>query len=145
VALLDFFSNKTATKEETTAIEAPALSLTKGLGTVGTIIGGAGTVVGLIGAAGAKIAGPTAVKVAAIGGGSLVIIAVLGLAAVDMLVRQRAEEAKLRWGAEAAAPAAPTGRAAENGQLEVTFSHDDGDQVVVAAGGNGKTTVKHQT
>jgi hypothetical protein len=91
VALPDFFSNKKATDEEKSAIEAPTLSLTKVQATIGTLIAA-------IGAAGSQLHGPTAVKVAAIGGGALVMLGVLGLAAVDLIVRQRAETAKLRWG-----------------------------------------------
>lgn len=91
MALPDFFSNKKATEENETAIDAPALSTTKIVGTVGTVIG-------LIGAAAAKVSGVTAVKVASIGAGTLVILGVFGLVAADMFVRQRAEAAKLRWG-----------------------------------------------
>lgn len=143
MALPDFFSNKTATEEEKTAIDAPALSTTKVIGTIGTVIG-------LIGAAGGKVHGPTAVKVAAIGGGALVILGVFGIIAVDMIVRQRAEAAKLRWGSESepAAGAAKGSRAAENGEaIEVRIDQKDGDQVTVTAGGDGRTkaTIQRQS
>jgi hypothetical protein len=94
----DFFANNDV-KED---IETPAFSLTKVSALIGVIVAG-------FGVAGAKIEDVAAVKVAAIGGAALVLVAYFGVAAVDLIVRQRAAEAKLRWpdggGGEAAAPA----------------------------------------
>jgi hypothetical protein len=113
VPLPEFFSNKKATDEGKSAIEAPALSLTKVQTTLGALITVAAAAV-------AKLEGPTAVKVAAIGVGALVMLGVFGLAAVDLIVRQRAEEAKLRWGAETppAKGATATDTASTNGDAK---------------------------
>jgi hypothetical protein len=138
VALPDFFSNKQATDDEKSAIEAPTLSLTKVQATIGTLI------VAIAGAA-AKLEGPTAVKVAAIGAGALIMVGVFILAAVDLIARQRAEEAKLRWaatpttgGAAGNCTPAKSPPAVEAETFEIKFGPGD-DEVTVIAHSNGKS------
>lgn len=101
--LTDFFTNREATKEEKVDVETPAFSLTKVQAGIGALIAAVSAVV------------PTALKenqtvvVGAIAAGTVVMLGVFALAAVDLIVRQRASEAKLRWpggsGGEAAATA----------------------------------------
>lgn len=88
--MTDFFTNSEAVEKEKVDVEAPAFSLTKVAALIGVIVAG-------FGVAGAKIEDVAAVKVAAIGGAALVLVAYFGVAAVDLIVRQRAAEAKLRW------------------------------------------------
>ena len=126
MALPDFFSNKKATEDEKTAIESPTLSLTKVQATIGTLVVA-------FGAAGAKLHGPTAVKVAAIGGGALIMLGVFGLAAVDLIVRQRAEAAKLRWGS--VKPPAAGGGSEANGK---TILVPDRNHLVLQSKHSGK-------
>ena len=99
---LEFFTNNEATKNKEVDVSAPAFSLTK-------VSGGLGTLIAAIAVAAAKLEGTTAVKVAAIGGGALVMVGYFIVAAVDLIVRQRASEAKRRWpdgsGGEGAAKA----------------------------------------
>jgi hypothetical protein len=87
---LEFFTNKEATAEKKVDVAAPAFSLTK-------VAGGLGTLIAAIAVAAAKLEGATAVKVAAIGGGALAMVGYFGLAAIDLIVRQRAAQAKRRW------------------------------------------------
>jgi len=158
--IADFFTNKEATSKKEVDVESPAFSLTK-------VQGGLATLIAAIGVAGAKLEGPTAVKVAAIGGGALVMIGFFGLAAVDLITRQRASEAKLRWGAPAGQGAASGGSTpakvpptsgsggsvvlvADSDDLvlqekhsgdeyEVRFAELEGDKVTLIARRNGKT------
>jgi hypothetical protein len=88
--LPEFFSNEEATEEGKVAIKSPAFSITKVGGTLATLIAA-------ISVAAAKLEGATAVKVAVIAAGTFVLLAYFGLAAVDIVVRQRAAAAKLRW------------------------------------------------
>jgi hypothetical protein len=149
VPLPEFFSNKKATEEEKSAIEAPALSLTKVQTTLGALIT-------VIAGAAAKLEGPTAVKVAAIGGGALVMLGVFGLAAVDLIVRQRAEGAKLRWGSEKTPAKAATTGATANGDgkkilvpdrnhlvLQSKHSDKEYDVLVLELEGEKATLVAH--
>jgi hypothetical protein len=99
MGLPDFFSNESAETDGKTAVESPAFSLTKVQASLGTLI------VAIAGAV-AKLEGTTSVKIAAIGAGALVMVGVFGLAAADLIARQRAAEAKLRWGPEAKKAAA---------------------------------------
>ncbi len=89
--LPDFFSNAEATKSGSTDIEAPAFSLTKVQAGLGALIAA------VAGAVPASVGANTTILVAAIAAGTIVMLGVFGLAAVDMSVRQRAREAKLRW------------------------------------------------
>lgn len=88
--LPEFFSNEEATENPNTVVKAPAFSITKVGGTLATLIAA-------ISVAAAKLEGATAVKVAVIAAGTFVLLAYFGLAAVDILARQRAAAAKLRW------------------------------------------------
>jgi hypothetical protein len=157
--IADFFTNKEATSKKEVDVESPAFSLTK-------VQGGLATLIAAIGVAGAKLEGPTAVKVAAIGGGALVMIGFFGLAAVDLITRQRASEAKLRWGAPAGkgapgsdstSPDVPPTNSGGNvvlvadsddlvlqekhsgDEYEVRFAELEGDKVTLIARRNGKT------
>ncbi|HTR74382.1 MAG TPA: hypothetical protein VMH33_03875 [Solirubrobacterales bacterium] len=136
----EFFSNKKATKKGKATVEAPAFSLTKVQASLGALI------VVIAGAA-AKLEGPTAVKVAAIGAGALVMVGVFALAAVDLVARQRATEAKLRWGAKESAKA-ETKAAKTNGSVatetdepEIWFADND-DLVVQEAHGRDEYEVR---
>jgi hypothetical protein len=103
--ITDFFTNREAVKEEKVDIEAPAFSLTKVQAGLGALIAAVSAVV------------PTALQenqtvvVAAIAAGTVVMLGVFALAATDLITRQRAAEAKLRWpggsGGEPATTAKP--------------------------------------
>ncbi len=129
---LEFFTNKEATEEGKVAVKSPAFSLTK-------VSGGLGTLIAAIAVAAAKLEGATAVKVAAIGAGALVMVGYFVVAAVDLIVRQRASEAKLRWpdggGGE-------TGGGAKSDDLPITLAVDP--ETLVVQKGSGEDEYKVQ-
>lgn len=152
---LEFFTNKEATEEGKVAVKSPAFSLTK-------VAGGLGTLIAAIAVAATKLEGATAVKVAAIGAGALVMVGYFGLAAVDLIVRQRMSEAKLRWPAtaadakDAAKPKDPSPNGGtfvvvadtddlvlqerHNGdEYELRYAEIEGDKVTLVARRDGKT------
>lgn len=143
---LEFFTNKEATKDEKVDVTAPAFSLTK-------VAGGLGTVIAAIAVAATKLEGATAVKVAAIGGGALVMLGYFGVAAVDLIVRQRASEAKLRYGPGSAGDAKTNGKVVlvadaddlvlqekhSGDEYELRFAEVDGEKVTLVARRDGKT------
>jgi hypothetical protein len=88
---LELFTNNEATKEGNVVVEAPAFSLTK-------VWGGLTAAIGAVAAAlPALLGAPQTIVVAAIAAGTVGFVAFLGLAGVDLIVRQRASEAKLRY------------------------------------------------
>lgn len=151
---LEFFTNKEATENKEVDVAAPAFSLTK-------VSGGLGTLIAAIAVAAAKLEGATAVKVAAIGAGALVMVGYFVVAAVDLIVRQRASEAKRRWpdgsggeGGDGGGGGTPTGKAitlvageddlflqkGPNGkQYEVKYVELEGEKVTVVARRDGDT------
>jgi hypothetical protein len=118
--VFEFFTNKKATEDEKVEVEAPAFSITKVAGGLGTIIAG-------IAVAATKLEDAASVKVAAIGAGALVMVGYFGLAAVDLVTRQRAAAAKLRWPApeKSKAKAAVTAKKA-SGAKRTLVPADDG-------------------
>jgi hypothetical protein len=137
---LEFFTNKEATKKEEVDVTAPAFSLTKVAGLMGVLIAA-------IGGATAKLEGATAVKVAAIGGAALVV------AAFDLIVRQRASQAKLRYGTPSAGGKKPDGPLTllpdsddlvlqarhSSEEFEIKLIELDGEKATVVARHDGKT------
>lgn len=123
---LEFFTNKEATTDKKVDVTAPAFSLTK-------VAGGLGTLIAAIAVATAKLEGATAVKVAAIGGAALVLVGYFGVAAVDLVVRQRAAEAKRRWpdgGTTGKGAGATAGGNAKSAALPVTLAVEPDTLVV---------------
>ena len=120
--LPEFFSNEKANDEGKTDVTSPAFSLTK-------VQAGLGALIVAIGAVAAKIEGTTAVKVASIGGAALVMLGVFALGAVDIIARQRAQEAKLRWG--------PGSTSGGDGDGPITLLPDD-EGLVLQSGPQGE-------
>lgn len=101
-------TNQQPAKEEW-LISAPAFSITKVQATIGVFI------TAILGAVPASLKADRSIVIAAIAAGTLLMLAVLALVAVDIRVRQQAEEAKLRYGndkpdADDGLVAVPTGR-----------------------------------
>jgi hypothetical protein len=84
-------SSQEPAKEEW-LISAPAFSVTKVQATIGVFI------TAVLGAVPASLGSDRSVVIAAIAAGTLIMLGVLALVAVDMRTRQRAHEAKLRFG-----------------------------------------------
>ncbi len=92
MGISEFFTNEEKTKDEKVDIGSPAFSATKVQATIGGLI--------------AVIAGtvPTTLKedesvvIAAIAAGTLLMLGIFALIGVDIRTRQRAQEAKLRYG-----------------------------------------------
>lgn len=89
---IELFTNAQKTQEGEVDISAPAFSITKVQAALGLLISG---ILGVV---------PTALKdnvtilVASIAAATLVVLGILALVAVDIRTRQRAQEAKLRYG-----------------------------------------------
>lgn len=102
--MLELFTNAKKTKKEKVDISAPAFSVTK----IGS--GVAVLIAALLAALPTTVKENTTILVASIASATLIMLAVLALVAVDIKTRQRAHEAKLRFGgggdggSEAAAP-----------------------------------------
>jgi hypothetical protein len=96
MGVIDFFTN--ADKAEESDVSSPAFSLTKVQAGLGAVI------VAICGALPASLQSDRTVVVAAMAAGTLIMLGVFALAAVDLVARQRASEATLRWGS--AKPAA---------------------------------------
>jgi hypothetical protein len=148
--LVDLFTN--AGKEDEADVNSPAFSLTKVQAGIGALIVAVSAVV------------PTALKenqtvvVAAIAAGTVVMLGVFALAAVDMMVRQRAAAAKLQYGSGAATATAGDDPKADEGviplvvepatlvvqkgpgeqEYKVEFAKLDGDKVTLIAMREGK-------
>ena len=84
-------TNQQPAKEEW-LISAPAFSITKVQATIGVFI------TAILGALPASLKADRSIVITAIAAGTLLMLAVLALVAVDIRVRQQAEEAKLRYG-----------------------------------------------
>jgi hypothetical protein len=89
---IELLTNKKKTEDGEVDVTAPAFSITKIMGTVGTGIAA------LVAALPAALVNDHAVVIAAIASASAIALGVLALAAVDVKTRQRAHEATLRWG-----------------------------------------------
>jgi hypothetical protein len=146
-SLLELFTNNEATEEGKVAIKSPAFSLTKVWGALTAAIAAVGGALPSLTGAG------TTVTVAAVAAGTFAFVAFLGLAAVDLIVRQRAAEAKRRWpdgsGGSSANGTGKVGLVANlddlilqsrhNGEeYELRFAELDGDTVTLIARKNGK-------
>jgi hypothetical protein len=86
------------TDKEKWLISAPAFSITKVQTFIGLLI------TGILGALPASLKADRSIVIAAIAAGTLILLGVLALVAIDMHVRQRAEEAKLRYENKTPAP-----------------------------------------
>lgn len=90
--LSEFFTNEEKTEKDKVDVGSPAFSATKVQATLGTLI------VAVLGAVPASLKADKAVVIAAIAAGVLLLLGVFALVAVDIQTRQRAQEAKLRYG-----------------------------------------------
>ena len=84
----EFFTNEKGEVD----VKSPAFSITKVQATLGALI------TAVAGALPALADASETIKVAAIASGTVIMLGVFGLAAVDIRTRQRAAEAKLRYG-----------------------------------------------
>jgi hypothetical protein len=102
--MLELFTNAKKTKKEKVDISAPAFSATKVQAALGLLI------TGIIAVVPASHKDDVTVIVASIAAATLIVLGMFALVAVDIRTRQRAHEAKLRFGgggdggSEAAAP-----------------------------------------
>jgi hypothetical protein len=89
---MEFFTNNQKTADEKVDVTSPAFSITKVQATLGVIIAA------IVGTLPPALENKEAVYIAAIAAATLVVLGIFALAAVDIKVRQRAAESKLRFG-----------------------------------------------
>jgi hypothetical protein len=89
---IEFFTNEKKTAEEKVAIDSPALSLTKVQASLGAVIAV------LLGVVPKALQEDETIIVAAFAAGTLILLGVFGLAAVDIIARQKAKAAELCCG-----------------------------------------------
>lgn len=92
MGLEEFFTNKEKTKDGKVDIDTPAFSVTKVVTVLGAIIGAVLAVVP------AQLKEETPVVIAAVASGTLVLLGIFTLVAVDIRTRQKAKAATLRFG-----------------------------------------------
>lgn len=128
---MEFFTNAQKTENEEVDISAPAFSVTKVQAALGLVITG---ILGIV---------PTAHKddvtviVASIAAATLVVLGIFALVSVDMRTRQRAQEAKLRFGAPA--PASASFQAMPTKGLVLQMGHNSDEYEVSHAAVDGDT------
>jgi hypothetical protein len=89
---MELFTNQQATEKGEVAISAPAFSITKVQAAIG-LLGAA-----IIGIVPASLKDDQAIIITSIAAVTVVLLGIFMLAAVDLVTRQRAEQAKLRYG-----------------------------------------------
>lgn len=117
-------------KTEEWEIATPAFNVTKYVSVLGVAVGG------LLAAVPSSLKENTAVVIASIAAGAAVMLGIVVLAAVDILARQRAQEAKRRWPSEE--EKGESAQEAMGGDLVINFGgdgQDDSGRTAQAAAG----------
>jgi hypothetical protein len=139
---IEFFTNEKKTAEEKVDVDSPAFSLTK----VQTSLGG--VIAAVLAVAPKALQEDETVVVAAFAAGTLILLGVFALAAVDIVTRQKAKAATLRYGDGEPAPAAkfqalPTKDLVlqlghNSNEYDIKYATVDGDVVRVYADRDGE-------
>jgi hypothetical protein len=138
---MEFFTNAQKTKDEEVDISTPAFSITKVQTTVGLLI------TAVLGAVPAALRSNETIIVAAIAAGTVILLGVFALVAVDIMTRQRAHEASLRYGdgkaTEKSFQALPTeelvlqqGHSTDEYELKLAMVEGDSVRLVAARNGD---------
>jgi hypothetical protein len=151
VGVIDLFTNRD--KKEESDVDSPAFSLTKVQAGIGALI------VAILGAVPPALKADETVVVAAIAAGVVVMLGVFALAGVDVTTRQRAAEAKLRYGGGSGGKgsggtdggsffAVPKTNdlviqvGSSSDEYRLAFARVEGDTVTLHATGHGKPMVE---
>jgi hypothetical protein len=119
---MEFFTNKEKTKEEEVDVASPAFSITKVMAAFGAALAV------ILGAVPKSLSEDQTIVVAALAAATFILLGVFALSAVDIKTRQRAAEAKLRYGAGKASDANFQAMPDKNGKDAVLQLKHQGDE-----------------
>jgi hypothetical protein len=135
---MEFFTNKEKTKEEEVDVASPAFSITKVMAAFGAALAV------ILGAVPKSLAQDQTIVVAALAAATVILLGVFALSAVDIKTRQRAAEAKLRYGGDGGGKGSDAGFQAipdKNGKDAVLQLKHMGDEYDVRYASVEKDTV----
>ncbi len=132
----EFFTNAEKSEEAGKVdVKAPAFSITKVQASLGALIAV------IAGAVPAAIDASETIEVAAIAAGTVIMLGVFALAAVDIVTRQRAREAAMRYGDGEGKPAKYVALPAKPLVLQQGHNSDEYEVKMLEVEGTGATLV----